>query len=830
MLAKVHQDFARERLSPHFVYESYDEDTGFFFNRGSIGFVLMGNPLVGTSVQAQGEIAEFLKDEENLPSGSSLQVLMIGSDQINHFLDNWQFYRREEIFYNLAKRRTDFFRLKAKEGIVKDVVLLISVTIPAMQVDLDAMERRREILKNTFRSIGLYTENVDATIFLKFVRTIFGWRDKEEQPVLNPYEILSEQILPSDFSAFVKEDMVLLGYEEAFITLEVVKRPTDWRLALMDLFIGNELRRQDYIKSNYLIHLGVQILTNQAVAKAGAITKREALERNIAAGMGKLFPDIEHEAKDLNAAVKSLQGGDRMITLHMNVIVSCSPKKVKDVAASYCSMMRRNGFYFVPCNNDHLAVMLASLPMQLVSAEKGIIADNIGGMGVALRNLGRGIKTVSSETKALLPIIGEWKGDLTSPGMLLSGRRGQIMYWSPFGSSLMPHIKQHGSGSMEAAENYNVCVAGVSGSGKSVFLQELMWSTLGVGGKVFVLDYGRSFKHSCLLLKGNYIEFDTRYPISINPFSEIPEGNDPKSSEARADFLGSFPLVLATMAAPQYGTNDLQQPMLQQALIEVWKTNGAKAEITDIADWLMAKEESYAKELGNMLFPFTREGQYGKFFSGKAELSLNSRVVVIETDNLRNFPELMTVVTQMMMVHINRTMAKSNRDIPSLIIIDEMKKTIKSKKAGEFVDESSRIVRKYNTAIVVATQHLTDFFPLEGGPFEKIFAGSSHKVILKQNPESLTAMRSISQLAHFVKEDWKLNLMQSIHSVKHHYSEAAIFGPNIQGIVGRLMIDPFNLLLLSTDANEYQQVEQRMERGMNLTASIEDILKERGVH
>lgn len=859
MLAKVHKDFSRQRLSLHFVYESYDEATQLFFNRASVGFVLLGNPLVGTSLHAQGEIAEFLKDEENLPAGSSLQVLMIGSDQIEHFLNNWKSYRHGEIFEELASKRAEFFRKKAKEGVVKDVVILISVTIPAIKVDTDDMERKREVLRNTLNSIGLYTENVTSKTLLYFIRTIFGWQNQAEHPAVNIFELLSEQILPPDFSMFEQEDMVVFdkscsnevtdncdvkdnyygnSKQLAFITLEAVKRPVEWRLALMDLFIGNELRRGDYIKSNYLIHVGIQILPNQAIEKASAIAKREALERNIAAGMGKLFPDLEHEAKDLNSAVKALQSGNRMINLHMNVIISSTPDKVKVVASDYCSMMRRSGFYFISCNNDHLAVMLACLPMQQVESEPGIISNSVGGMGVALRKLGRGIKTVSDETKALLPIIGEWKGDLRSPGMLLTDRRGQIMYWSPFGKALVQHLIQNSEHDnqrnqqnilayAEAAENNNIILVGVSGSGKSVWLQEFMWVVLGIGGKVFVLDYGRSFKHSCLLLGGNYIEFDTGNPISINPFSEIPEDDSPSSSEARADFLGSFPLVLASMAAPRFGTNDLQQPMLQKALIEVWNKKGSKAEITDIADWLLLREESYAKELGNMLFPFTREGQYGKFFSGKAELTLNSKVVVIETDNLRNFPELMTVIIQMMMVHINRTMAKSDRRIPSIIIIDEMVKTIKSKKAGAFVDESSRIVRKYNSAIVVATQHLNDFFPKEGGPFENIFAGSSYKIILKQNPDSLKAMRAIPQLSHFVDEEWKLKLMQSVHSVKHQYSEAAIFGPNVQGVVTRLMLDPFSLLLLSTDASEYQAIENRLNKGMGLTASIEDILKAR---
>ncbi|XAF73088.1 hypothetical protein QU600_001046 [Orientia tsutsugamushi] len=147
--------------------------------------------------------------------------------------------------------------------------------------------------------------------------------------------------------------------------------------------------------------------------------------------------------------------------------------------------------------------------------------------------------------------------------MLLAGRRGQIMYWSPFGGALLPALNKNAAA---PNENFNLCIAGVPGSGKSVFMQELMLSVLVVGGKVFVLDYGRSFKRICLILGGSYIEFDMKNPVSINPFSEVPEDDSAKSIEARSDFLSNFPSILATMAAPQYGTSDLQQPMLQRAL------------------------------------------------------------------------------------------------------------------------------------------------------------------------------------------------------------------------------------------------------------------------
>ncbi len=90
--------------------------------------------------------------------------------------------------------------------------------------------------------------------------------------------------------------------------------------------LGNEMRRDEYIKSNFLIHFGLQILPNQAMERTAAITKREVLERNINAGMGKFFPDIQQEAADLAGVVAASQSGDRndskllMISIHKKKI------------------------------------------------------------------------------------------------------------------------------------------------------------------------------------------------------------------------------------------------------------------------------------------------------------------------------------------------------------------------------------------------------------------------------------------------------------------------------------------------------------------------------
>ena len=129
-------------------------------------------------------------------------------------------------------------------------------------------------------------------------------------------------------------------------------------------------------------------------------------------------------------------------------------------------------------------------------------------------------------------------------------------------------------------------------------------------------------------------------------------------------------------------------------------------------------------------------------FLEKQQWTLNSNIVVIETDHLRNYPDLMAVVTQIMITHINNTMAKQKTDKPNLLVFDEMAKTLKSPLALKFVEEVVRIVRKYKASVVVATQLLTDFHKL-GEDAASIFEGASFKIIMKQKSDSLSKMRSI---------------------------------------------------------------------------------------
>ena len=138
--------------------------------------------------------------------------------------------------------------------------------------------------------------------------------------------------------------------------------------------------------------------------------------------------------------------------------------------------------------------------------------------------------TLTEETSKFVPIISEWKGN-SLDGMPLVGRRGQMAFWDPFVS----------------ASNYNGVIIGASGSGKTVFLAELMFNQMAIGGRVFVLDLGRSFEKLCHLIDGQYLFFTKDSNFNLNPFSLLQTSGDVDTLNATLNMVSS---IIATMAMP----------------------------------------------------------------------------------------------------------------------------------------------------------------------------------------------------------------------------------------------------------------------------------------
>ena len=81
----------------------------------------------------------------------------------------------------------------------------------------------------------------------------------------------------------------------------------------------------------------------------------------------------------------------------------------------------------------------------------------------------------------------------------------------------------------------------------------------------------------------------------------------------------------------------------------------------------------------------------------------------------------------------------------------------------------------------------------------------------------------------YVETDEQMRMMRSIESKKGEYGEFTLWGPDVNGEICHLRLDPFTLLLMSTNPTDKAADSRKREAGLSLTDAVNSILEERGV-
>ena len=378
--------------------------------------------------------------------------------------------------------------------------------------------------------------------------------------------------------------------------------------------------------------------------------------------------------------------------------------------------------------------------------------------------------------------------------------------------------------------NYNVCISGIAGSGKRLLMQEMMLSTLGVSGKVFVLDCGKNFKNLCRELGGEYIEFDPSRQIAINPFSQVPTGDDNASCEARERLLRGFLFVLYSMVGKEEFSYD-ETSILQQAINSSFDNKAQETSIDDIANLLLEqKDNKVANALGSSLFDYTENGRYGAYFSKRCEIEYKDLMIV---DLSMCDAALQKVLGQTMLLsnEIRSTLngyGSSVDDLQKKLVVIEDSFFLKDPNSCGLIEGLVRVSRLNLESIVVATESLTDFHKY-GEDAASIFEGASFKIIMQQKPGVIEEAREIPLFRDYIVSDEQMRNLNSIESKTGKYSEFALYSSNIHGDVQQLHLGPFTLLLMSTKQADKSAILEKREAGLSLTDAVNSILEERGV-
>ncbi|MFA6038262.1 MAG: ATP-binding protein [Legionellales bacterium] len=386
------------------------------------------------------------------------------------------------------------------------------------------------------------------------------------------------------------------------------------------------------------------------------------------------------------------------------------------------------------------------------------------------------------------------------------GRRGQLAFYDAFANR---------------QGNYNAVTVGASGSGKSNFNQEKILARVGSGGRAYIIDVGGSYEKDVLLLEdigAQYIEFTPAANISLNPFSKI----DPVEMKQSPDsYLSLLKPLLAQMASPSRPLHDLQLSLLEQAILVTWSKFEQRSTITHISEHLNAHSDPRARDLGQMLSPYTDKGAYGHYFQGPCTLNFESPLICFELEALKSKKDLQSVVLMLLIYQITQAMYLGDRKTQITCLIDEAWDLLAGVQGADFISVGCRRARKYNGSINICTQSLDDLF--QNPACEAAFDNSDFLEILRQKPSSV---QKIIQSGRLPLNPLQQKTLSSLVTQLGEYAEIVIIGPEFF-LMGRLIWDPFHSELYSSTASDVVAIKDRMKRGLSLESAIQERVRKK---
>ncbi len=219
-------------------------------------------------------------------------------------------------------------------------------------------------------------------------------------------------------------------------------------------------------------------------------------DKNANSMLQRIMPNVVKQAIDLNLAVQGFDKGYQLIKLNIQASVCAPHAELETATGALKSVFKKNNFSIRTAEGVQLASFMAALPG---GCEEVLMQ--------AMDRFGRSKTVLSHNAVSFLPLYGEWRGNASAPTpplLLLAGRRGELVGWTPFKSD----------------GNYNVAVVGKSGAGKSVVMQDILAGMVATGGAAVVIDDGYSFANSCRFLSGAHIDFAESH-IELNPFAML---------------------------------------------------------------------------------------------------------------------------------------------------------------------------------------------------------------------------------------------------------------------------------------------------------------------
>ncbi|MEM6409963.1 MAG: type IV secretion system protein TraC [Pseudomonadota bacterium] len=806
----------------HFLgYRSFDEEKRIFHQVRSKGFILELAPLVGANERVNDMIGSIFSDI--LLPGTKFSVTNYSSPRVAEKLQAWALprFQASGVFQTLARHRLDKLTNGAWSTLASDGPFFVRNFRVVMSVgcssgsglSTEELLTMRDGIISALESIDVPVKEFEPTDLIRLFDEVLAPSTGagDEVPGYNRFDPINEQCVRRDLVTHVEKDRVILHAQSlrpTGATVEGVPEMKDFvpeRFDIRTMSVRNFPDRwapwdtQKMIGDIFNPKLNLPCPVLQTVC--GIIPGQESSEAkagykfartsSLAEGKGvKLVPKLRTEASEWEFVQDRVKQGEKLVSCYYSVSILSPKGRGEPCERTLKALYKASGWDLIDETHIQLPAFMSHFPLML--------ADGLDSDYKRMKRL----RTMrSANVAAIAPIQGEHVGGHI-PHCLFIGRRGQPQFWSPFQNS---------------AGNHNVAIAGKSGSGKSVLLQDLTASFAGVGAKTIVIDDGRSFEHMAKALGGTFTEFKLSSGISINPFRMIDEDLAQGDDDYLVDCLAMLKSIISQMARNETRLNDTERGLIDQAVNVVWDAHARDGTVDHVIEALKQAEHPYAYDLATSLLPFAASGTFGRFFLGDANLDLSADLTVFELSDLATREELRGVVLTSIMFIASQVMRRMDRAIPKPLIIDEAWQMLKGGAMADFVETYSRTCRKYGGSLITATQSIHDYYKSEGS--RAALENSDWFMILQQKGETISDFRNSDR---FEMDSMTEALLRSLKRNGIDYSDIFIRGPETESI-GRLVLDRFSGTLYSSSPDVFAEIEDYVHRGYKMQDAIEAV-------
>ena len=337
----------RYGLSQLLPYESWDEETGLYYNEDSVSCLLEVTPSVGMDEETLRVLSGIYS---GLPSNTTVQYTLYASPDILPLMKRWanlrqeddvindeedhirSHHRNENIYRATLRRRVDYLLggtwnslFSDQAMLVRDFRIVLSLSRPADESGVaEQMVQLRESVTGTLRSAGLGSRPMDAAAFINFMDTLLNPRPVRRDTLhYQEDKLLREQMVDSDTVMLAGREGLALQHGETLLDLRLYSAreyPPTWAGWGMDKLIGDVMSNTLRIPCPFLMTFIVHV-PDQVAASGEAKYKSARATQMADSQIGKFVPVWKERKADWDFVSSQIQAGHSLVRGGFQVVL-----------------------------------------------------------------------------------------------------------------------------------------------------------------------------------------------------------------------------------------------------------------------------------------------------------------------------------------------------------------------------------------------------------------------------------------------------------------------------------------------------------------------------